>query len=230
MEMEQRTAAPPRRPGDAVVGRPRDPRIDAEVLAITREMLVEVGWDGLSMRALAARAGVGRATLTRRWPTKAHLVLHALLGAAPDLNPYDGIDRRGWIEWVVTGSADLFSRPEVRAALPGLLAALRDHEDLRTTVWRTFSGPSTALFVDGTDTGTGDTADGDIGTGNTDDEEARLDARAVLVMAAGSALFAGLVAAEDDTPQLRARILELLLPVAADRPPGRRHAPLTREP
>jgi len=191
---------------DAAPGRPRDPRIDAHVLEITRRMLVERGWDGLSMRALAGEAGGGRATLTRRWPTKAHLVLDALLGSAPDLAPYDGIDRRGWIEWVVTASAELFSRPDVRAALPGLLAALRDHEDLRTALWRTFSGPSTALFVDG-------------GTDSGDPElsDAQLDARAVLVMAAGSALFAGLIAAEDDTPALRARILELLLPVARDR-------------
>ena len=181
---------------DVAPGRPRDPRIDAEVLAAAREMLIEVGWDGMSMRALAARAGVGRATLTRRWPTKAHLVLHALLGSAPDLEPYTGIDRRGWIEWVVTGSVELFSRPEVRAALPGLLTALRDHDDLRNTLWRTFSGPSTALFA-----------------GETD-HDSEIDARAILVMAAGSALFAGLIAAEDDTPELRARILELLLPAA----------------
>jgi AcrR family transcriptional regulator len=181
---------------DTQPGRPRDPRIDAEVLAVTRELLVEVGWDGLSMRGIAARAGVGRAALTRRWPTKAHLVLTALLGSAPDLEPYDGIDRRGWIEWVVTGSVELFGRPEVRAALPGLLAAMRDHEDLRNALWRNFSGPSTALFAGGADGAT------------------ELDARAVLVMAAGSALFAGLIAAEDDTPELRARILELLLPVA----------------
>ena len=184
-------------------GRPRDPRIDDDVLTVTRRMLRHRGWDGLSLRAIAADAGVGRATLTRRWPTKAHLVLDALLGSAPDLTPYDGIDRKGWIEWVVTGSIELFSRAEVRAALPGLLAALRDHDDLRNTLWRTFSGPSTALFADGDDRSADDVGDAEI------------DAKAVLVMAAGSALFAGLIAAEDDTPALRARILELLSTVAA---------------
>ena len=185
-------------------GRPRDPRIDNDVLIVTREMLRTHGWDGLSLRAIAARAGVGRAALTRRWPTKAHLVLDALLGSAPDLTPYDGIDRKGWIEWVVTGSIELFSRPEVRAALPGLLAALRDHDDLRNTLWRTFSGPSTALFADGRDES----------RSAEDVADAETDARSVLVMAAGAALFAGIIAAEDDTPALRARILELLSTVA----------------
>ncbi|MEU5841066.1 helix-turn-helix domain-containing protein [Rhodococcus sp. NPDC047139] len=188
-------------------GRPRDPRIDNDVLTVTRTMLRSHGWDGLSLRAIAAEAGVGRAALTRRWPTKAHLVLDALLGSAPDLAPYDGIDRKGWIEWVVTGSIELFSRAEVRAALPGLLAALRDHDDLRHTLWRTFSGPSAALFA-GSDDGSLPAENGDHSA------DAETDAKAVLVMAAGSALFAGLIAAEDDTPALRARILELLSTVA----------------
>ncbi|MDO2381424.1 helix-turn-helix domain-containing protein [Rhodococcus ruber] len=176
-------------------GRPRDPRIDTEVLAVTRAMLLEVGWERLSLRGIAARAGVSRAALARRWPSKAHLVLDSILGSAPDLAPIQGADRRGWIEWVVQGSADLFARPDVRAALPGLVAALRDHEDLRNTLWRNFSGPSAALFSDGS-------------------ARADLDARAVLVLAAGAAMFASVVAAEDDTSSLRTRILDLLLPAA----------------
>ena len=124
-------------------------------------------------------------------------MLDSILGSAPDLAPIEGTDRRGWIEWVVQGSADLFARPDVRAALPGLIGALRDHEDLRNTLWRNFSGPSTALFSDGS-------------------SRADLDARAVLVLAAGAAMFASIVAAEDDTAPLRARILDLLIPVADD--------------
>ncbi|MFZ2177618.1 MAG: helix-turn-helix domain-containing protein [Rhodococcus sp. (in: high G+C Gram-positive bacteria)] len=179
-------------------GRPRDPRIDTDVLAVTRAMLVESGWDGLSMRAIASRSGVSRASITRRWPSKAHLVLDAILGTTPDLSPFEGTDREGWIRWVVTGSAELFSRPEVRAATPGLLAAIRDHDDLRKALWRGFSDPSARLFAKD------DSA-----------EEAELNTpRAVLVLAAGAAMFTSLIAVEDDTPELRATILELLLPVA----------------
>ncbi|WP_305093197.1 TetR/AcrR family transcriptional regulator [Prescottella sp. R16] len=183
-------------------GRPRDPRIDADVLAATRELLLDVGWERLSMRGIAAHAGVGRAALSRRWPSKAHLVLDALLGAVPDLAPFDGTDREGWIEWVITGSAQLFSRADVREALPGLLAALRDHDDLRAALWQGFSGPAAALFAAH---GAGDDA-----------EETRdlLDAKAILVLASGAALFTSLVATDDDTPALRERIRELLLPVA----------------
>lgn len=183
-------------------GRPRDPRIDADVLSITRSMLLEVGWERLSMRAIAAGAGVSRASMARRWPSKAHLVLAALLGAAPDLTPFEGTDRAGWIRWVATGSAELFALPEVRAATPGLLAALRDDEDLRNTLWRGFSDPSAQLFP-----GDGDASPTDL-----------LDAKAVLVIAAGAALFASLVAVEDNTAELRQRIEELLLSAAQRQP------------
>jgi AcrR family transcriptional regulator len=175
-------------------GRPRDPRIDTDVLAVTRAMLVESGWEQLSMRAIAIRSGVSRASITRRWPSKAHLVLDAILGATPDLTPFEGTDREGWIRWVVTGSAELFARPEVRAATPGLLAAIRDHAELRNALWQGFSGPSTRLF------------DGDQAEAST--------AKALLVLAAGAAMFASLIAVEDDTPELRAKILELLVPSA----------------
>ncbi|QBJ96508.1 TetR/AcrR family transcriptional regulator [Rhodococcus sp. ABRD24] len=186
-------------------GRPRDPRIDAEVLAATRDLLLEVGWEQLSLRAIATRAGVSRAAMSRRWTSKAHLVLDALLGATPDLEPFEGTDRAGWIDWVVAGSAELFSRPDVREAAPGLLAAIRDHEDLRNALWRGFSGPATALFV----------AHGSEAATEQERERDLLDAKAVLVLAAGAALFSSLIAREDDTPELRARVRELLMPVSA---------------
>lgn len=179
-------------------GRPRDPRIDDAVLEVARTLLLEVGWEQLSLRAIASRAGVSRASMSRRWPSKAHLVLGSILGATPDLAPFAGVDREGWIRWVVEGSAQLFSRPEVQAAAPGLLAALRDHDDLRNELWRGFSGPSTALFLGSTD----------------DPESALLDAKAVLVMAAGAAMFSSLIAVEDNTDALRERMLKLLLPAA----------------
>ncbi|MFD4183364.1 helix-turn-helix domain-containing protein [Rhodococcus sp. NPDC058514] len=181
-------------------GRPRDPHIDAEVLAAARELLVDVGFDQLSMRSIAARAGVSRAAIDRRWDSKAQLVLDAVLGVTPDLAPFEGADREGWIRWVVTGSSELFRRPEVREAVPGLLTTLRDQEDLRNTLWRGFSGPSSALFAQ-----------------SESPPDDLLDARALLVLGAGAALFLSLIAVEEDTPEMRDRVLEILLPVARRR-------------
>lgn len=173
-------------------GRPRDGSIDARVLDAVRTLLVEVGWDALSIRTVAARTGVGRASISRRWSSKAELVLHAVLGAEPDLTLFEGTDHEGWITSVVDGSHALFQRPEVRAAVPGLLTALRDDERLREALWRGFGGPAARLYA------------------GRADAESDLDARAVLAMAAGAALFTSTIALEDDTPSLRARITGML--------------------
>ncbi|MGB9307613.1 MAG: helix-turn-helix domain-containing protein, partial [Mycobacterium sp.] len=133
--------------GARPAGRPRDASIDERVLAVTRELLVEIGWDALSMRLIAARAGVSRSSLDRRWQSKAELVLHAILGATPDLGPFAGTDRLGWVDWVVRGSRQLFARPEVKAAVPGLLLAMGENDQLRSRLWTGFSGPAVALFA-----------------------------------------------------------------------------------
>lgn len=180
-------------------GRPRDASIDQKVLSATRELLMEVGWDELSVRMVAARAGVGRASLARRWSSKAELVLHAILGESPDLSPFSGTDLAGWIDWVVRGSHELFSAPDVREAVPGLLLALRENADLRNALWADFSGPAVKLFTEHVESST-----------PAQRRRAALDAKALLVMAAGAALFMTSIAVEDDTAALRKRISALL--------------------
>jgi AcrR family transcriptional regulator len=58
-------------------GRPRGPATDAAILQATIELLAEAGLRGTTVDAVAARAGVARATVYLRWPTR-----DALLAAA----------------------------------------------------------------------------------------------------------------------------------------------------
>lgn len=60
------------------VGRPRDPSLDAAILEATLGLLGEGSFGALTMEAVAARAGVGKATLYRRWSSKEQLVVDAL--------------------------------------------------------------------------------------------------------------------------------------------------------
>ncbi len=186
-------------------GRPRDASIDERVLAATRELLLEVGWDALSVRMVAARAGVGRSSLSRRWGSKAELVLHAILGETPDLRPFDGTDLLGWVDWVVRGSHELFSSPAVREAVPGLLLALRENDALRKALWTNFSGPAVQLFTEDVRAVT-----------PAQLSRAQRDARAVLVLAAGAAMFLTTVAVDDDSAALRDRIAQLLIDGISD--------------
>jgi len=59
-------------------GRPRDAAVDDRILLATFEQLVEVGYSGLSIEAVAAAAGVAKTSIYRRYPTKRDLVVAAL--------------------------------------------------------------------------------------------------------------------------------------------------------
>ena len=60
------------------VGRPRDPRVDAAIVDATLQLLAEGGYSALTMEAVATLAGVGKATLYRRYTGKEQLVVDAL--------------------------------------------------------------------------------------------------------------------------------------------------------
>src|SRR5215218_6021313 len=60
------------------LGRKRDHTRDPEILAAAIDVLAETGFDGMTIDMVAARAKAGKATLYRRWPSKAELVLDAV--------------------------------------------------------------------------------------------------------------------------------------------------------
>jgi AcrR family transcriptional regulator len=59
-------------------GRPRDERVDQAIVETTLAVLAEVGPTALSVEEVASRAGVSKATIYRRFPTKDDLVVAAL--------------------------------------------------------------------------------------------------------------------------------------------------------
>ncbi|GGP33302.1 TetR-like C-terminal domain-containing protein [Streptomyces melanogenes] len=62
----------------SAAGRPRDPAIDAAVLAATLEILRTDGYPGFALEAVAARAGTTKAAMRRRWPLRQNLLIDAL--------------------------------------------------------------------------------------------------------------------------------------------------------
>ena len=115
----------------SVVGRPRDPEKDVAVVQAARELLVEAGYQGTTVVAVARRAAVGAPTIYRRWASKEALVEEAAFGhAQPGQLPRPTgdlcTDLRAWVAMFL----DWLAHPVTRAALPGLLAAYHRDEDL----------------------------------------------------------------------------------------------------
>jgi len=99
-------------------GRPRDPSRDGVIRAAILRLLAEVGYGALTMDAVASEAGVGKATIYRRWRTKQDLVvdtisdLNRVEASVPDTGSVEG-DLRAMMQQMVsmisgpTGAATL---------------------------------------------------------------------------------------------------------------------------
>ena len=59
-------------------GRPRSEQAEQAIIEATLDLFAEQGFEGVCVEAVAARAGVGKATIYRRWPNKEELLLAAL--------------------------------------------------------------------------------------------------------------------------------------------------------
>jgi AcrR family transcriptional regulator len=70
-----------------VVGRPRDESREKAILDAAIGLVAEVGYDGMSVEAIAGRAGASKATIYRRWPGKAQLVADAIRRLQPEAAP-----------------------------------------------------------------------------------------------------------------------------------------------
>ena len=120
-------------------GRPRDPRIDAAILAATADLLVQIGYSNLTMAAIAERAGTTKTALYRRWSSKAELVHEAAFPTAPTALTTPEGDIVGDVRAMIAAARDVFTSPVVRAALPGLIADMAADVELNTRVMSRFA-------------------------------------------------------------------------------------------
>lgn len=117
-------------------GRRRDPSVDDRVLTATLELLIDGGFEAMTMEAVATRAGTGKAGIYRRWGTKQILVVDAVLRSglgAPDLVGPDSGSLRHDLAAIV-GSETAKATAEKTRLLQGLLIVIREDAKLRQVV------------------------------------------------------------------------------------------------
>ncbi|MET9256632.1 TetR/AcrR family transcriptional regulator [Streptomyces sp. NPDC048182] len=107
------------------------PEREAELYAAVLDLLREVGYDALTMDAVATRTRSSKATLYRQWGGKAELVVRALRHGKPD--KFDGIDTgslRGDLHALVMQEDDCTIEAN-SALMRGIAMAMHNNPDLR---------------------------------------------------------------------------------------------------
>src|SRR5262249_48615198 len=91
-------------------GRPRDPSRDDAIIDAAIDVLIRDGYDRLSMEGVAAAACVGKATVYRRWGSKAELVIDAMASLKPAIDTIDTGSLDGDIELMIAASCSPHSQ------------------------------------------------------------------------------------------------------------------------
>ena len=72
-------------------GRPRSARVDEAIIDAVLDLFADgTSPDAMSIEAVAARAGVGKATIYRRWPNKEALIVDAVTSIKGAVPPVGG--------------------------------------------------------------------------------------------------------------------------------------------
>lgn len=100
-------------------GRPRSEEAHQAILDATLELLVEVGFSALTVEGIANRAGVGKATIYRRWTSKMPLIVEAF-GQLPGFEDCDTGNLASDLKQMLTRYLEVFNATALSAVLPSL--------------------------------------------------------------------------------------------------------------
>lgn len=124
------------------------PRVEGdreqEVLDATLEVLADVGYDRLTMDAVAGAARASKATLYRRWSSKAALVIDALKSQKAIGPPVDTGDLREDLLATYCGMGGQADQAQI-AILASVITAIARDEDFAEAFRRDFIGPKAAV-------------------------------------------------------------------------------------
>jgi AcrR family transcriptional regulator len=118
-------------------GRPRDPHVDRAIIEAAVELLSDGGVEAMSVEAVAARAGVSRASVYRRYANRVDLMeaaFHAASARKPP--PPDTGSARGDLVQVVLRLKSILAESDTGGLLPAMLAAAREHPEVREALER----------------------------------------------------------------------------------------------
>jgi AcrR family transcriptional regulator len=114
-------------------GRPRDERIDTEVVSAVLNSLRSGGYGAVTIDGIARKVKRARTSIYRRWPSKRHLVAYAVVSEMGDNPAADTGVLRQDLEAAVETLLNAFAGP-LGQALAGLVADMAQDDQLAETI------------------------------------------------------------------------------------------------
>jgi AcrR family transcriptional regulator len=120
------------------MGRPRDERADRAILAGTLELMAESGAHELRVDDVARRAGVGKATIYRRYRSKDELITAAIAGLVSEISVPDTGRTRADLLALMRGAVEVYRGSLEAAVMPSLVEAMSRDAELARLVREEF--------------------------------------------------------------------------------------------
>jgi AcrR family transcriptional regulator len=127
-------------------GRPRSAEAEQAILEATVELFTTRGLAGLSVEAVAARAGVGKTTIYRRWPDKEELVLAAVTALKGPPPEPPGTSVRDDLTYLLRRVGRRHAGGPWPALMSRLMSEAEAHPELAAEAWRRAIGPRRAVL------------------------------------------------------------------------------------
>src|SRR5436190_10331113 len=128
-------------------GRPRSAEADHAILGATIALLAEGGYDALTMEKVAARAGVGKATVYRRWGSKVELAVDALKASIADVEVHATGSLRDDLTSYMYGLMT-WLQERTGKVMAGLSAEIQHNSELADALRTNLLGPRRAAMLD----------------------------------------------------------------------------------
>ncbi|KXO99163.1 TetR/AcrR family transcriptional regulator [Tsukamurella pseudospumae] len=148
-------------------GRPRSAATERAIVDATLSELEAVGYQALTIEAVARRAGVGRPTIYRRWPDRDALVVGALTATVPQAAAPSTDDPVADLRTLVTTFITDISRSPAARAVLAVHAAGANRPELRAALHEHYLAPRGEALASAVGRAR---AIGAIGTGVTDEQ------------------------------------------------------------
>ncbi len=130
-------------------GRPRSAAADRAILRAAVDLLADEGYGGVTMEGVAARAGVGKATVYRRWPCKSALVVDAIDTCREHASqPPDTGSVRADLLAFVRGFMHHLRTSDAGRVMPALVAELARSPELASAFREGFVAPRRAKVLE----------------------------------------------------------------------------------